>query len=228
LVEHLYRNNYGIIKLARETGAPFAITAGIRHGCPLSPLLFITAMDGLIRRIRGELPTVAVRMYADDAGLVLHSVSQQAGVLCRIFEQLRRAAQLRLNIPKCIAIPLGKLDEVSMGPLLAVSAPPWSGVQVANAGKYLGFVIGPGAGDSSWDGPLANLRQATQSWPWSGLGLFFSAHIWNIYLLPILLYVAQLCRPPQAVSEAVDEVMLRTSSGPFNRVSPANSNTSSS
>ena len=53
------------------------------------------------------------------------------------------------------------------------------------------------------------------------MGLFFSAHIWNIYLVPVLLYFAQLCRPPQAVSMAVDEVMLRTWSGPFNTVSPA-------
>ena len=39
-------------------------------------------------------------------------------------------------------------------------------------------------------------------------------------MLPILLYVAQLCDPPSEVCQMVDEVMLRTWPGPFNRVNP--------
>ncbi len=80
-------------------------------------------------------------MYADDTGLVLHSVSQQAGILHDIFDQLHRAAQLKLNIPKCIAIPVGRLDDVSLGPLLARFAQHCGGMQIANAGKYLGSAL---------------------------------------------------------------------------------------
>lgn len=220
VVDHLYRNNNGIIKLGRCAGAPFAITAGIRQGCPLSPLMFIAVMDSLIRRIQREAPAVTIRMYADDTGLVLNSVSRQAGLLHSIFDQLHRATNLKLNIAKCVAIPLGPLGTDSLGPLLTRYARHWGGMQVASAGKYLGFVIGPGAGDASWDAPLTKLKQAAKTWPWSSMGLFFTAHVWNIYLLPILLYVAQLCRPPEKIRRLVDDVMLRTWPGPFNRVQP--------
>eukprot|EP00959_Pyramimonas_sp_CCMP1952_P163601 3420264-Pyramimonas_sp.AAC.1 len=55
--------------------------SGIRQGCPLSPLIFATVIDLLIRVLPLRIKGVVVRAFADDVGIVLQGVSKQLPIL---------------------------------------------------------------------------------------------------------------------------------------------------
>ncbi len=67
----------------------------------------------------------------------------------------------------------------------------------ATSGKYLGFVIGPGSPQESWLAPTTKFTQRLTVWPWPTLGLLLSMHIYNTFILPTLLFIAQLEHPPE-------------------------------
>ena len=84
----------------------FDITAGIRQGCPLSPLLFALVIDIVLRRIQRLLPDATVRAFADDIAIVLPDVEHAMPTLEGIFEDLADIAGLGLHLAKCVLIPL--------------------------------------------------------------------------------------------------------------------------
>ncbi len=54
LVRSLYRQHKGRMSLEGSQGESIPLSAGIRQGCPLSALLDIIAIDGLLRRVALE------------------------------------------------------------------------------------------------------------------------------------------------------------------------------
>ena len=61
-----------VLKGSQHTG--FAITRGIRQGCPLSPLLFAVVADALLRALEHACPGDLVRAFADDTAMVVADV----------------------------------------------------------------------------------------------------------------------------------------------------------
>ena len=45
VVQYLYQNNECLIKLKGRFFEGFPLSSGVRQGCPLSPLLFVIAID---------------------------------------------------------------------------------------------------------------------------------------------------------------------------------------
>ncbi len=76
---------------------------------------------------------------------------------------------------------------------------------VKRACKHLGFKLGPGKGDSSWNTPYKKYLQRIEFWKDQPLGLFWGARVYNTFALPDLGYVAQLESPPRWVLEGIDE-----------------------
>ncbi len=68
----------------------------------------------------------------------------------------------------------------------------------ARQGKYLGFIPGPEAVDTSWVAPTQQIQQQLKQWNWSKMGLHLSIAIYSIFVLPILTFVAQLQHPSRA------------------------------
>ena len=66
----LYWNNVCYIAQGGKMDTGFSISAGVRQGCPLSPLLFSIVSDVLLRRITRLSPSSLIRAYADDIAIV--------------------------------------------------------------------------------------------------------------------------------------------------------------
>ena len=76
--------------------------------------------------------------------------------------------------------------------------------------------MGPKKGDSSWNKPVEKLRTRTGLWQDLPAGLFWNSRIYNVFLLPILMFVAQLERLPKFAEDAAVEAMFKMAKGPGN------------
>ncbi|WVZ83331.1 hypothetical protein U9M48_030492 [Paspalum notatum var. saurae] len=121
---------------------------GVRQGDPLSPLLFIMAIDPLQRLIdmaaeRGILsPTLSstarlrCSLYADDAGIFLKASKEDVQALANILDTFSRCSGLKINLNKiemypihCHGLPLSEILQSFPGKVTSFP------------GKYLGLPL---------------------------------------------------------------------------------------
>jgi hypothetical protein len=98
-IQRLYQDNSCTISLGGARHDGFAISKGIRQGCPLSPLLFAAASDLMLRRMARLFPLAKTRAWADDLAMILPKGAQRAGELQDFFDDFANISGLRLNIP---------------------------------------------------------------------------------------------------------------------------------
>jgi len=139
LVEALYTDNKCHIWLGGGRHDGFCIEAGIRQGCPLSPLLFAVVADLLLRRLGRVFPSAMLRAYADDLAMIIPEGIQAVTQLERTFSEYALISGLELNIPKTSVMPLFVVDTTSLSLDISARAPSWAGVRVSYSAKYLGF-----------------------------------------------------------------------------------------
>ena len=115
----------------------FRMWTGVKQGCPLSPLLFILAIDPLLRNIEA-LPGVFVRAFADDCGAYFEDLNSLDGIkdCCDIFHL---GAGLKLNIEKteCMCSTGFSLVERDY-----ISNSSWKLLKLVYKAVYLGVQMG--------------------------------------------------------------------------------------
>jgi hypothetical protein len=78
-VKALYDQNRCRLSIQGSRYEGFEIRAGIRQGCPLSPLLFAVVVDLLLRKFATLQPEDTIRAFADDTASVLADWWKAAG-----------------------------------------------------------------------------------------------------------------------------------------------------
>jgi len=196
----------------------FDITAGIRQGCPLSPLLFAVVADLLLRRLKSKFPGSSRRAYADDLAMVIPNMVKEGGRILNCFSDYHRISGLQLNMSKVVIIPLWRPNPRTfegtyrhgpsfVGPFNSNSAiiksgiiqlyPGWGPATVSGKAKYLGFTIGPEAGDDTWNDTLSKAMKRVESWQKVGCSLFYTVTLFNVYILSTFSFICQLLDPPE-------------------------------
>ena len=86
LILLLYDDSKCVVSCKGTTFPGFSMTAGVRQGCPLSPLLFAVTADILLRALARDLPHAMTRAYADDTAMATSDFWADAPKLRRTFQ----------------------------------------------------------------------------------------------------------------------------------------------
>ena len=57
----MYHNPQAVVQVNGRRSRVFAIERSVRQGCPLSPLLYVLALEPLLRRLRDERTSPSLR-----------------------------------------------------------------------------------------------------------------------------------------------------------------------
>ena len=85
------------VVLRRHYSHEFEVTAGVRQGCPISPLIFAAVVDLLLRRLNRIYCTATLRAFADDIGMILRNLTD-ATMAFFVFEEFAIFSGLKLNL----------------------------------------------------------------------------------------------------------------------------------
>ena len=197
----LYANNFCVLSACGVTGPGFSVTAGVRQGCPLSPLLFSIVTDVLLRRVRRLSPRTLIRAYADDIALVLRSLLE-ARQLDVIFAEYSFVSGLRLHPSKSVLVPLAIRESDEFRSAISAVAQAWGSFSISDSAKYLGYRLGPGRGAQAWTEVLQKMHERARIWRGVGGGMLVSLQALRVYVLPLAGFLLQLePLPPSWPSE---------------------------
>lgn len=131
-----------------QHGPSFSHGRGVRQGDPLSPMLFILAMDPLQRLldlatqqgILSPLPPTAARwrisMYADDAAIFTNPIKDDLEAIKQILQVFGTSSGLHINLQKSSIHPI-RCDTVDLEQVLSS----FSGVRSTFPCRYLGLQL---------------------------------------------------------------------------------------
>jgi hypothetical protein len=118
---------------------------------------------------------------------------RDGGLILALYKEFAEVSNLKLNLRKTVLIPLWPCSLQQMkATLLRVVFPDWCNTTLSMWSLYLGFAVGPGRENHSWDKPLDKYRNRTSLWKDQCLGLHYTAHCYNSFILPTLSFVWQL------------------------------------
>lgn len=187
----LYAHQRCCLSMAGGLWPGFAVSAGIRQGCPLNPVLFALLFEHFLPTAR---PTAGAertrRAYADDLTLVAEGgrTIGTRSVCCFLCRGVRAPVEL---------VKVGRLllwtwrREAAQG-VWEAAVPEWVDMRLAHAGTHLGFEVGPQAEETSRRAPIRKFRDAVLASAASAHGMLFATVAYNTYVFPELLYVAQI------------------------------------
>lgn len=186
--------------------------AGVRQGCPLSPLLYLCVGEAMLRHLKAD-PQLGIvcagvrhvaKQFADDTQVFL---SSRASVdnLQHAMTVFCDASGQQLNLPKCSLLPVGPPAPDTPAPGNSVGGIPVKAA-VATHGFLFQEGLSPPAPADSW-GDLCSAMDAKlvklSRLPLSPFGRAIGA---NTYALSLIMYYAEFVEAPVAL---MDEVQRR-------------------
>lgn len=110
VIKAIYLKQLAAIKINNDTFEYFKISKGMRQGCPLSPLLFIMAIEFLLIRVREEQNIKGlkikehqykIRAFMEDLVFILEEPLTSIPNTIQVIEEFKKIAGFYLNQNKC-------------------------------------------------------------------------------------------------------------------------------
>ena len=99
--------------------------------------------------------------------------------------------------------------------MIARRFPNLSHLEVAEAAKYLGFWVGPGAGDTTWIAPLRKFMKRAADCRALGGGTCIAINAINTYAYSVLSFTCQLRDPTTEVIRTCKHFNMKVIGGPY-------------
>uniref|UniRef100_A0A803TIP8 Reverse transcriptase domain-containing protein n=1 Tax=Anolis carolinensis TaxID=28377 RepID=A0A803TIP8_ANOCA len=141
-IEAIYSRQTAKVVINNQQSLSFEIEIGTRQGCPLSPLIFIFALETLIGNIRKDKDLKGtkirnqeykIRAFADDVICIIEEPRHQIGKWVATIEHFGNLAGFKLNKQKTKILTknITKKNQVTLQEL--------SGIKIVPKLKYLGI-----------------------------------------------------------------------------------------
>ena len=161
-----------------------------------------------------------LRAYADDLAVVSRDLQASLGIFGKVFAEYARVSGLVLNLRKTVLIPLCDRLPAELSMLLECACPGWNAAHIRHWAEYLGFVLGPEAGDKSWQRALDKFENRSKLWSTLGLGLHHTTVAYNVYMASLLGFLLHLELLPARWPRTEAEIFRRLVPGPGGWILP--------
>ena len=198
----LYASPGALVEVNGVRSKSFLLSRSIRQGCPLSPLLYVLALEPFLRKLKanpvlrgislpGATTSARYSAYADDVSVLVSSKAEINEVSKEIsgYELVTGA---KINRDKSSGLRLGSWKGVSLpGPFLWTDGPV----------KILGIWFGPDLlVEMNWSEAQEKAEDAVKLWSRRNLSLKGKAEVCASHIYPIFLYrLSVLPLPPDVL-----------------------------
>ncbi|CAI5478626.1 unnamed protein product [Closterium sp. Yama58-4] len=192
------------------TGEQIQMQKGVRQGYPLAPYLFLCAVEPLSRMAEARKLGIGEKGcerlsyigYADDTTLLLNG-EQQLKEVEKMPKEFAAMSGLKANVGKSAILPLGKNVNKQAE---AGTAYKWVGKDEAE--RLLGVWVTPGEGaGTTWEKAFDRVASVLSKWQTKYLTTGARVTIINSYVLPVLLFQAQVYPPDDLLWKRVDTLV---------------------
>lgn len=203
-VEIMFVGSFGMVSTNNFVSQPFELSRGTRQGSPISPLLFIIALEPLAIAIKSHPSIHGIKMgdldhytamYADDTIIFLTRLGESIPSLLELIHQFGGFSGFKVNKDKSSILFLNENERKKP----AVSHP---FVNATEGFNYLGIKITPNISNLSstnYEPMLSKLSEDVARWTALHLSIVGRISIIKMTILPKFLYVFQsipLAPPP--------------------------------
>ena len=213
-IKALYFEPTACVKTNGVISHPFQLFRSTRQGCPVSPLIFILALEPLACAIRANQNITGINLsgydfkaslYADDILLTLSHPLQSIPHLLKLVEKFGQFTGYKINCSKSEAIPL---NHHTFATHLGSAPFVWK----PQGMKYLGInIISPINKIFDLNGPniLKGIREDLKRWTVLPLSLWGRVEIIKMNILPRLSFVISAIplKFPQQWFKEIDKIL---------------------
>ena len=204
----LYRAPSAVVQVNGKLSSVFALSRSVRQGCPLSPLLYALALEPLLRRLKDETSSPALRgigvpggararvsAYADDVSAFVSS-REDIEAVQKAVDRYEKVTGAKINRDKSSGLRLGAWKGVALpGPFSWTDGPV----------RILGVWFGPDLQlEKNWSEVKSKVEARVETWLRRRLSLKGRAEACATYVLPTVLYhlaVLPLCESRKVAIE---------------------------
>lgn len=210
-IKLLYHSSESCVLNCGSSSGWFPFSRGVRQGCPISPFLFVLAVEKLAEVIRGD-PNIKgidlldthtkILQFADDSSLFLQDEASLLRAL-QTLEHFKSVSGLGLNLAKSQGIIIGDV-ELQSGMATAIPWGPRFHILGINfdvrdyEDKEISLNFKPA---------LQKMKKVCDSWSLRNISLKGKSVILNTLVLPIIYFQCSMLPVPQFIFREVDKMI---------------------
>ena len=206
-IQLLYATPSSMVEVNGVRSKPFRLSRSVRQGCPLSPMLYVLALEPFLRRVKanpvlrgitlpGTINPVTHTAYVDDVTMF---VTNNAEIL-EVDKEIReyeKVAGAKINSRKSEGLRLGSWRGVPLPGPFRWTDGPW---------EILGVYFGPGVLlEKNWSEVLKKVENTLTRWSRRNLSLKGRAEVCGSHIYPLIVYqMSVLPLPCTVLAKLVD------------------------